>query len=288
MSMEAVERYIRDLEAIKNYSKVVKERDELSKKAGALEASLKSTSEELARFRELKVRLIDGREISLDEARRDFLTAMDGEIEKRASERFEALKLQYEAKMPQLVYQRLVETLKGRLWSREIATVIRAEVEKRVDGILYHSENWPDRFKEYYQKEVGAGVKSGLDSEFERRVEERAQARARERLSELVNAVWPLWFGQNIAPRITELERKANENALQLLRGPWPFTCDRCGTKFDDELTSFGVERLLAKGQIQIECVNPACEDHSLFSSRRHRFQVTLYDLIEVHIRGGS
>jgi len=232
------------------------------------------------------VRLADGEEVSLGEARRDFLRAMDAEIEDRATERFEALKLQYEAKMPQLVYQRLVETLKGRLWPKEIATVIWAEVEKRVDGILYHSENWPQRFKEYYRKEVGAGVKSGLDSEFERRVEEGAEARARKRLSELANAAWPVWFRENIEPRVTELERKVNENALQLLRGSWTFTCDRCGTKFDDELTSFGIEELLRKGQVQIECINPACEDHSWFSSHRHRFQVSLHDLIEAKLRG--
>lgn len=52
----------------------------------------------------------------------------------------------------------------------------------------------------------------------------------------------------NIQPRIAELERKVSENALQLLKGPWTFTCEGCGTKFDDELTSFGIEGLLPKG----------------------------------------
>jgi len=114
MSMEAIEKYICELEAIRNYDKVVRERDELSKKASTLETSLKRTSEELARFKELKARLTDGGDVSLDGARQDFLRAMDAEIEKRAGERFEILKREYESKMPRLVYQRLVETLKGR------------------------------------------------------------------------------------------------------------------------------------------------------------------------------
>jgi len=213
---------------------------------------------------------------------------MDAEIEGRAGERFEVLKREYETKMPGLVYQRMLEILKAKARPAEIAAVVRAEAEKRVNGILYHSENWPYRFKEYYQKEVEAGVKSGLNSEFERKVEERAEARARQRLSQLVNAVWPVWFNENIEPRVSEPERKANENILQLLRGPWTFTCDRCGTKFDDELTPFGIEGLLTKGLIQIECINPACEDRSLFFSRRHRFKVSLHELIELYITGES
>ena len=287
MSMETVERYIQELEAIRNYSNVVEERDGLSKRAAALEASLRSASEELARYKELKARLADGGEVSLDEARHDLLRAMDGEIEKRARERFEALKEEYEATMPRRVYERLVETLKGRLWPKEIATVIRAEAEKIANGILYHSEKWPDKFKEYYQKEVEAGVKSGLDSEFERRVEERAEARARQRLRELANAEWPRWYSANIEPRIAELEAQARQNALQLLKGPWTFTCDRCQTKFDAELTASGIEGLLAKGQVNMECTNPACEDRSIFSSRRHTFTVSLHELIELYISGG-
>ena len=64
---------------------------------------------------------------------------------------------------------------------------------------------------------------------------------------------------------------------------------DRCRATFlRDEVTLFGIEGLLTKGQIQIECIDPACEESSWFSSYRHRFQVSLYDLIEVYIRGES
>ena len=45
------------------------------------------------------------------------------------------------------------------------------------------------------------------------------------------------------------------------------------------------IEQLLKTGQIKVACANPDCEDHSLFSTRRHTFQVSLYNLIEVRIR---
>jgi len=186
--------------------------------------------------------------------------------------------------MPLLVYQRLVEVLKGRLWPTDIATIIRAEVEKRVNGILYDSENWPDRFKDHYQKEVEAGVKSGPDAEFKSSIEESAEVEARRRLRQLASAEWPRWLSANIEPRVAELEGKANENAFQLLKGPWPFTCDHCGTTSSNELTAVGVEELLRKGRVQIECTNPACEDRFLLPARRHRFRVALHDLIEAYI----
>jgi len=282
--VENIERYIRELKAIKNYDKVIRERDELSWKVAALGTRLKSTSQELAVYKELKVRFVDGGQTSLDEARQDFLMAMDAEIERRSGERFEELKREYEGEMPQLVYQRLVDIVKGRLWPQEIAAVVSTEAEKKVKWILYHSDNWPDRFKEYYRKEVEAGIKSGLDSEFGRRVEESAEVKARQRLGELVNTAWPAWFNKNVHPRISELEGRANENALQLLKGPWTLTCDRCGTKSSTELTAFGVEELLRKGKVQVECDNPACQDRFFLSTSRHRFGVSLYDLVEAYI----
>jgi len=282
--METVERYIRDLEAIKNYNKVVEEREELLRKVAVLEANLKSTCDELARYKEIKVHLPEGGEVSLAGARQDFLRARDAEIEKRATQRFETLKREYEIKMPQMVHQRLIQVVKDRAWPAEIAAVVRAEAEERVDRILYEKEKWPNRFKGYYQKEVGAGIKSGLDSEFEKRVKENADAKAQARLSELVNQAWPVWFAQNTEPRVAELERKANENAVQLLRGPWAFTCDRCGVNCSAELAPFGIEQLLRKGRVEIDCVNPACEDVSFFSRRGNRFQVSLHELIEVCI----
>jgi len=113
-----------------------------------------------------------------------------------------------------------------------------------------------------------------------------AEASARQRLRELKNEEWPKWFNANIEPRIAELQAKVNANALQLLKGPWTFTCDRCGTRFDAEVTAEGIEQLLRSGQVKSECANPQCEDHSLFSTRRHTLQVSLHDLIKVRIPG--
>jgi len=41
---------------------------------------------------------------------------------------------------------------------------------------------------------------------------------------------------------------------------------DRCRATFlRDEVTWFGIEGLLPKGQVQIECINPLCDDRSWF-----------------------
>ena len=140
----------------------------------------------------------------------------------------------------------------------------------------------------YTEEEVKKKVAAGLNQEFNTRVQTAALARAQQTLKELTDTEWPAWYRANVEPKITELESKINAGALQLLKGPWVFTCDQCGTRFDAEVTAEGIERLLRSGQVKGECANRECEDHSLFSTRRHTFQVSLHDLIEIRIGGPS
>ncbi|GAI53366.1 unnamed protein product, partial [marine sediment metagenome] len=119
------------------------------------------------------------------------------------------------------------------------------------------------------------------------RVETAAITRARQRLKELITTEWPTWYRTNVDPKIAELESRIDADALQLLMGPWEFTCDRCGTKFGAKLTASGIEDLLREGLVRIECSNAACEDSGWFSRRRHTFTVSLHKLIESHIPSG-
>jgi len=283
MSIETVEKYLQELEAIKNYPQVKREKEVLSRQMEELKASLDNALKEVSLLKGLKANL-DSAEMTLEEARLDFIRAQDAEIEKRAADRFEELKGDYESKMPQLVYQRLRDILRQPWWPEEMAKLVDTEAKKKADAILRDQDNWPQWFKELYQQEVTKEVSAGLNEEFNARVETTAVARARQRLNELTSTEWPAWYQANVEPRIIELETKINTGALQLLIGPWGFTCDRCATKFDAELTAEGIEQLLRTGQIKVACANPDCEDHSLFSTRRHTFQVSLYDLIEVRI----
>jgi len=227
---------------------------------------------------------LHGAEMTLEEARLDFIRAEDAEIEKRAADRFEKLKANYESKMPQLVYQRLRDILGQSVWPDEIAKLIDTEAKKKADAILRDQNNWPQWFRELYQEEVEKKVSAGLNQEFNARVETAAMTRAQQRLNELINAEWPAWYQANVEPKVLELENKININAVQLLRGPWTFTCDRCGTTAEDELTAGEIEQLIRAGQIKVACANPDCVDKAWFSSQRHTFYVLLHNLMEISI----
>lgn len=285
MSLEPAERYMQELEAIKNYAQVKRERGELSKRVEELKVSLDSALKEVSSLKGLKTHL-GSAEMTLEEARLDFMRAQDAEIEKRAADRLKELKADYESKMPQLVYQRLRDILRQPLWPEEIAELIGTEAKSKADAILREQDNWPQWFRELYQEEVKKKVDSGLNQEFDSRVETAASARAQQRLKELTNTEWPTWYRANVEPKIVALGSKIHANALQLLKGPWVFTCHRCQTEFDAELTAKEIEQLLRSGQIKVECANQQCQDHSLFSTRRHTFQLPLRDLIAVHVAG--
>lgn len=103
-------------------------------------------------------------------------------------------------------------------------------------------------------------------------------ARARQRLNELTSTEWPAWYQTSVEPKILDLENRIDANVFQLLRGPWVFTCNQCGTRAEDEFTAGEIERLLKTGQIKVACANPECG--------RHTFQVFLHELVEARIVG--
>ena len=286
MSIDMIEKYVEELEAIKNYSRVRQERNELSQEVEKLKANLDNALEAITSLKSSKANL-DGADMTLEEARLHFLQMQDAEVEKRAADRFEMLKADYESKMPELVYQRLCDILGQPSWPEEIAKRIDTEAMKKADAILQHRKNWPPWFKKLYDGEVEKRVSAGLNEEFNARVETVAETRARQKLNELITTHWPAWHRENVEPRIAELENKIRADALQLLRGPWTFTCDQCGTRSNAELTATEIEKLLRTGQIKVACGNPDCEDKGWFSNRRHTFYMSLPDFIETYIMGG-
>ena len=283
MSIEDIERHIQELEAIKNYPQVKQERAKLSQEVEELKGSLDNALKEVSSLKGSKAKL-DGAEMTLEEARLDFIRAQDAEVEKRADNRFEELKADYESRMPQLVQQRLRDTLKKPWWPEEIAKLVDTEARKKADATLHKKNSWPLWFKKLYEEEVEEKVRAELNQEFDARVETAAVPRAQRRLNELINTEWPAWYQAKHDPKISDLENRVNDNVFQALRGPWVFTCNQCGTSYDSELTTEGIEELLRTGQVKAECVNPDCEDKGWFSSQRHTFYVSLRNLIEVRI----
>jgi hypothetical protein len=119
-----------------------------------------------------------------------------------------------------------------------------------------------------------------IDEEFRKEVEERAEQRAVERLGQLKSVEWPRWYRLNVEPRIRELESKVMRDALAMLKGPWNVICDRCGVRFQVELTASGIEELLRNSSVWVECANPSCKDFWA----KHRIQIHLKDLIAARI----
>jgi hypothetical protein len=283
MSMEAIERYLQELEAIKNYTQVKLDKERLSQEVEELKVNLSDALKEVSSLKESKAKLDDA-EMTLEEARLDFVRSQDAEIEKRMVDRFEKLKADYESQMPQLVYRRLCEILNQQWLPKDIAELVKTEAQKRADAILHDQNRWPEWFRQIYEGAVEKKVSDGLNREFDSRVETAANTRAQKKLKELINSKWPAWLQANIAPKIADLESKIYSGVFDLLRGPWTLTCDRCTTSTGIELTLEEIEQMLRTGQLRVACVNPACDDSGLFSTHRHTFLVSLRDLIKTYI----
>jgi len=161
MSIETVEKYLQELEAIKNYPEVKREKEELSHKIEELKVSLDNALKEVSPLKSLKAKL-DGAEMTLEEARPDFIQVQDAEIEKRVADRFKKLKADYESRMPQLVYQRLRDILKQPWLPDEIAKLIDTAAKKKADAILRNQNNWPEWFKKFSEEEGQCWAKRGI------------------------------------------------------------------------------------------------------------------------------
>lgn len=279
---KAIERYLKQLEALKNYDKVKRQSQELKAKVTQVEARLSQmqaekdklenesllkerAEEEVSRLREaldhaerelstlrgVQV-MLDGAKLTLEEAMQQFVQAEELEIRARLEKEFEELKKDFEVRMPQLVYQKLVTILKGPEWPPEIAQVIEGKAEQRAQG--------------------------RLDDEFQRKVGDEAAAR----LEELKRGQWKR-FVQEQASRLSRGIRPL----VAELRGPWVLLCDRCGRRVT--VTVSGREMaILLKGGLVAEC--PDCTDfnlppHGPFTPHKIPGSA-LEDFIEARLRG--
>jgi len=318
LSLERIEQYIRDLEAIKNYEKVRNERDslkaeiqKLSERIRDLEhkiLSMEKIIEELTRAREELEKEIRDRDEKIEglmselNDRERKISELTGEVEKLRSrvKELEELKALSDGRTLKEAEEAFLESMRDRIeaeaeeLSRNI--IARWEVSEKPRIVLEESLRILNSVIEYLwgageeppRDLVNAGliekvrgiidseVQRRIDYEFMRRVEEEASKMAGEKLDELVSREWPKWYEKHVAPKIIELESKIRINALTMLRGPWNITCDKCGIKFQVQLTETGLEQLLRTGMTEIECINPNCRDFL----GRHKIKIYLRDLI--------
>jgi len=292
--LKTVEAFTRELEALQNYDRIKKERDELAERCSKLESRISELDKmvkdligELASLKGFNVRFV-GKELTLEQAKVEFVRAYNDEIERRANVKFEVLEADLENKMPKLVYNKLIEIVEKPPWPKEIACAIESKAGQMASENLSNKERWPNWFKELYLREVNAGVSAGINAEFERRVEGEATTRAEKKLRELATVEWPNWYSANVKPKLSDLKAKIKVNAIRALEGPWRgIKCDRCGVEQGAfKLTEDGISDMLTMGYIEPECINPHCEDLPAFRRRRkHRIRILIHDLIAAHIR---
>lgn len=313
MSLEKIDQYIKELEAVKSYDAVKRERDEALRKISELsgklqkvmdekreaekrisemEGELKKLREELkAKDEELqksrieinmlrdRVEKLENLKVTVEgktlvEAEKAVMEAEEEEIKKRAKELFNSMKAGWE------------ETEKPREVSSEAVKLLKHIVEglSKPGPHLFLKEvaeaGIPEKVKEILDREV----ERRINVEFMRRVEEESERKALEKLKHLKEVEWPKWFRANVEPRVRELENKIYSNVFKLLRGPWTITCDRCGSKRRVEFTPQGVKELLRNGYIYVECTNPECMDLLFILPVRHKIRVELKNLISYYV----
>ncbi|MCK4369126.1 MAG: hypothetical protein KAV68_05630 [Dehalococcoidales bacterium] len=306
---KTLEKHIKELEALRHYPRVKKERDslamevvQLKEKVAALESEvstknglssqlskreaeinelagkLAEVGKELTSLRKFKVKLPDVGELALDEMRAEFLCAEEDEIERKVKERLTALEKDMESRMPGLVHKRLVQVLKSPSWPPEIVRVIDTTARQTADGILTARDQWPDWFKSYYLDEVNALVNHHLTAEFETRV----QAEAEKRLELMKAGEWKEYANSKARALASSLK-----DSLKELQGTWWFTCDRCGRRLSVDLSLSDLGLLLGGETLDITCTT--CLDPARFpfllSTVQHKVvSLSLRGLLELYM----
>lgn len=311
--LERLERYTKELEALKNYSQVKSEKDSLAEETAGLkdkvvqlqaqlkneisvrkelslqlsnsEAEVKELSmmldearKELSSLKDFKAKLPEGAVLGLDEVKTQFLKAEEEEIERRAKARLGELEKGLRSQMPALVHKKLIEVLRSPTWPPEIEKVIVSRARQIADEILRDSESWPDWFREDYLNKVKELVSKELDSEFENRV----QAEAEKRLDTMKADEWKEYIARKATELAVDLKGLVRE-----LQGTWWFSCDRCNRRLALEIGLPEIGVLLGGGVIDVVC--SACSDPAPFpfilSSIPHKVSsLTLGELIRAYM----
>lgn len=276
----AIEAYVQELEALRNYPQVKAERDSLAvevtklkEKVGKLttqitsetsrhketlselrkrksevedlHAKLGRAERELASLKEFKAKLPAGGELSLERMKERFLRAEAKEIEAKAQARSEELEKERQSRMPVQVREELTRILSSPNWPPEIEKVITGQARKLADEVLRDTKKWPDWFTDHFIQRVNAAAANGLDSEFNNRV----LAETQSRLEVMKTGEWERYT----AAKARELA--VNVKALVgQLGGSRSFTCDRCGRRLAVEIGPSEIAQLLADKTVAITC----------------------------------
>jgi len=302
--LEKIEQNIKELEAIKYYDQLKTERDKLAARVEELEQEASRLKRRVKKEKDAKEKLEGQLKSKMNEL--ENLKSRVEKLELEASTLRETSKLIGKEKLtlPQLTklvakvkseeIEKLFKEYRSRWEAEKKPLEVYAEACKALTQIIttlkgpepHHFQKellnlgLPNKIKEIVLFEV----KSGFNEEFQRRVDEESNRKASEKLNQLERIEWPSWYAATVEPRIAQLEDLARINALNLLKGVWTVTCDKCGQIFKTELKTEGLDVLLRAGYVYVECQNPNCKDSFLKLTWRHKFRASLKDLVEMRI----
>jgi len=306
---EKMEAYLRNLEALRHYPRVKRERDSLAvevprlkEKVAELESEVSAKNElcsqlnkseaeikelagkleeaakELSSLRNFKVKLPEGNGLILEEMKTQFLQKEEEEIERRAQELFQELERNIRSQMPSLIHERLVEVLRHPNWPPEVKRLIHSRARKRADRILRDRDKWPEWFQAYYLDQVTQSVSLRLDSEFQRGVEQEAERR----LEVMKAGQWRAYTAAKARALSAGLK-----DAIKELRGTWWFTCNKCTGRLAIDIGPSEIGALLRGETIDIACTT--CSDPAPFpfilSTVPHKVgSLTLEGLLQLYM----
>jgi len=263
--LEEVKDGLEKLQIFKEYPILVNKNKELEKK-------VKDLSLEVTSLKEMNP-FIDGKATTLPQLRNIVAKIKADEIKAEATNLFNGYKLYWEKNEKSsevnlkacIILNSIIEQLKKSPLRTFLAEAAELELPRKIEEILKTE------------------VEARRDAEFDMRVEKESESKASVKLEQKMSVEWPNWLTNNVEPKIRTLEEAINTNALSLLKGPWPITCDKCGQIDSREITPKGIEMLLKNRYLEIECENPSCIDVPLLKLR-HKLKISLEDLISTSI----
>lgn len=316
LSLEKIERDIRELDAIRHYPEVKTERDDLLTKVQVLQGRVSELeshgADALSRGDRLEAELNSkGKQYQTElEARDEHLSRVNDqnsilqanvkELEeaktladgKTLSEAIKAFKVARNREIAQeaeiLFIERKVK------WEREQkpreASRKAYEMLNQIIDTLRGSE--PHAFPKdlldlMLPEKVSAIMKDEMNrrinTEFKRRVEEESIIKTKVKLDKLKREEWPKWLKANVGPKAREFSEQIYADSLRSINRTFSMTCDQCGTRQSHEMTPERIAYLLSPdplgflpGRGLVECINPTCIEWGF----RHHLRVQLKDII--------
>lgn len=124
-------------------------------------------------------------------------------------------------------------------------------------------------------------VKQEAEREFLRRGKEVAERMAKSMVDLRKKEVWSKYVEERVGPKLRELQAQIVTTFTKFIEGEFIVSCDKCGTEESFKLTSDGVEQLIRLGYTSFRCANEACRD----TFGRHNISVSLQDLIRARLQ---